>query len=106
MRLFVPAIYGEGGHLHGENEAKTVGTFARVRRLLGEDKVERMDAPSLGADDFAFFCQKAPSCYFNVGCRGDGQGDEQVLHSALFAPDEGCMRVALEILCLIAGEDK
>ena len=84
----------------------TEGTFARVRRLLGEDKVERMDAPSLGADDFAFFCQKAPACYFNVGCRGDGQGDEQVLHSALFAPDEGCMRVALEILCLIAGEDK
>lgn len=79
----------------------TERTFAKVRALLGEDKVVRMDAPSLGADDFAFFCQAADSCYFNIGCGGSEQNKGQLLHSPYLAPDEGCLETALQILCLL-----
>lgn len=81
--------------------ALTERTFAKVRTLLGEDKVVRMDAPSLGADDFAFFCQAADSCYFNIGCGGKDQKDGQILHSPYLAPDESCLETALNILCLL-----
>ena len=74
--------------------------FTELRDLLGTDRVIRMRAPSLGADDFAFFAEAAQGCYFNIGCRAASQGDEQVLHSAHLAPDEGCIKTALECLCL------
>lgn len=79
----------------------TERTIQKIEALLGKENVLKMDTPSLGADDFAFFCQHAPCFYFNVGCRGENQGDEQVLHSSCLAPDEDSLRIALEILCSI-----
>ena len=83
------------------NQKLTECTIDKISALIGKDNVYKMDAPSLGADDFAFFCQAADCCYFNIGCRGDSQGDDQILHSAHLAPDEGCIKNALEILCEI-----
>ena len=80
------------------DSALTESTVGKIEALLGKENVHQMDAPSLGADDFAFFCRHARCFYFNVGCRGANQGDEQVLHSSLLAPDEDSLRVALEIL--------
>lgn len=79
----------------------TESTIKKIEALLGKENVKKMDAPSLGADDFAFFCQHAPCFYFNIGCRGEDQGDDQVLHSSCLAPDENSLRIALQILCNI-----
>ena len=79
----------------------TEHTIQRIEALLGKENVLKMEAPSLGADDFAFFCQHAPCFYFNVGCRGKDQGDDQVLHSSCLAPAEDSLRIALQILCNI-----
>ncbi len=79
----------------------TESFFSKVRQLLGEECVVRMSAPSLGADDFAFFAEAARGCYFNIGCRAPSQGDDQVLHSAHLAPDEGCLQTALTCLCAL-----
>lgn len=79
----------------------TESTIQKIGKLIGEGNVKKMDAASLGADDFAFFCSHARCCYFNIGCRGANQGDEQVLHSSCLAPDEDSLRIALEILCNI-----
>ena len=82
----------------------TAKLLDRAGQLLGKDKTHLMSAPSLGADDFAFFCQKVPGCYFNVGCRTEHLRDGQILHSPLFAPDERCFRTALQMLCLLIEE--
>ena len=76
----------------------TESTVSKIEALIGKKNVLKMDVPSLGADDFAFFCSHAKCFYFNVGCRGKAQGDEQVLHSSLLAPDEDSIRIALQIL--------
>lgn len=82
-----------------KNDAElTESTVGKIKKLIGKENVLEMDAPSLGADDFAFFCRHARCFYFNVGCRGANQGDEQVLHTPCLAPDEDSLRVALEIL--------
>ncbi len=79
----------------------TAQLLDRAGQLLGKDKTHLMSAPSLGADDFAFFCQKVPCCYFNIGCGTEGQDDRQILHSPYFAPDERCFETALQMLCLL-----
>ena len=66
-------------------------------KLLGKENVIYLTEPSLGADDFAYFSQRAPGCYFNIGTAGKGQG-AQALHSETFAPDEGCIPVGITML--------
>ena len=53
----------------------TESTVGKIKKLIGKENVLEMDAPSLGADDFAFFCRHESCFYFNVGCRGANQGD-------------------------------
>ena len=68
-------------------------------RVLGKENVLRMEAPSLGADDFSFFASQARSCYFNIGCLGKGQDQEgQALHSDRLSPDESCMMTVMGLL--------
>lgn len=76
--------------------ALTHAMAAEARKLLGEDKVVFFENPSLGADDFAYFTNAAPGCYFNIGTTAPGQ-PPQMLHSAFFAPDEDCMLTGLAL---------
>ena len=71
--------------------------FALAKNVLGEDNVVQMSAPSLGADDFAFFSDLVPGCFFNIGTLAGGQTD-QALHSPTYAPDEGCMEVGILLM--------
>lgn len=68
-----------------------------ARELLRKENVVMLDSPSMGADDFAYFTQAAPGCYFNIGTAAPGTAP-QSLHSEHFAPDEGCMQVGLALL--------
>lgn len=69
--------------------------------VLGEDRVQVSKHISMGADDFAFFCQECPSFYFDFGCRKAEDEDPAALHSPFFDPDEECMKTA--VLTEIAG---
>lgn len=71
--------------------------IARAEELIGQENVERMSAPSLGADDFAYFSNTAPGCFFNIGTLAEGQTD-QALHSPVYAPDEGCIEVGMLLM--------
>ena len=71
--------------------------------VLGTEQVKYFDGPSMGADDFAFFSEQVPGCYFNVGAYNDTLPN-QALHSPTFLPHEGCVETAL--LLLTAGVEK
>ena len=73
------------------------------RALFGNEKISYMEEPSLGADDFAYFANAAPSCYFNVGVRSENQ-EMQALHSEVFAPDERALKRAVTLLAKTALE--
>jgi len=68
-----------------------------ARRLLGPSNVVMFDTPSMGADDFAYFSNAAPGCYFNIGTATPGCAP-QSLHSGDFAPHEDCMLTGLTLL--------
>lgn len=74
--------------------------FGLAEELLGRENAVRMNAPSLGADDFAFFSDQVPGCFFNIGTLGEVK-EGQVLHSAVYAPEERCMDVG--ILLMVGG---
>ena len=64
--------------------------------LVGKDQIDYMEAPSLGADDFAFFTQYCDGVYMNVGTTPkDWSGKPQALHSEFLCPDEEAMKTGI-----------
>ncbi len=59
--------------------------------LIGEDKVVRGGPSSMGGDDFAYFAERVPSVYFNLGSGNAKKGITMPLHSPDFDIDEDCL---------------
>ena len=65
--------------------------------VLGEENVSVLMDPSMGVDDFSYFLQRMPGCYFMLGT-GSGKGEDAPLHSPRFNPDERCLAVGTDVL--------
>ncbi|GAH04930.1 unnamed protein product, partial [marine sediment metagenome] len=63
--------------------------------MLGEDKINKPEL-DMGAEDFAFFLQKAPGAMFRLGCKIEG--DERRHHDPRFDIDENCMPIGAAII--------
>lgn len=66
--------------------------------VLGNQGAVVLMEPSMGVDDFSYFLQRMPGCYFLLGT---GRGKEQKeipLHNPRFFPDEGCLAVGVGVL--------
>jgi metal-dependent amidase/aminoacylase/carboxypeptidase family protein len=63
---------------------------------LGPDKVQWLEQPSLGAEDFAELLETTRGTMFRLGVAGP-QGCSP-LHSNSFNPDERCLAVGIGVL--------
>jgi len=72
---------------------------ARMRPALeaaiGKENVIE-DRPVMGAEDFAFFAQKAPGLYFFLGVAPKGKPAPGMLHTPTFDPDEGAIEMGMK----------
>ena len=64
--------------------------------LLGRERVQWLEQPSLGAEDFAELLEGSRGTMFRLGVAGP-EGCTP-LHSNSFAPDEGCLAVGIRVL--------
>ncbi|ABW17964.1 M20 metallopeptidase family protein [Alkaliphilus oremlandii] len=64
-------------------------------KILGYGKVHRIEHPSLGVEDFAYFAEKAPGAFYILGCRNEEKGIIHEAHYGLFDIDEECLSVGV-----------
>jgi len=69
-------------------------------QMLGEGAVHPCE-PDPGSEDFSFFLQKAPGCYFLLGVHTPG-GPRRFLHSPHFDMDESALPVGAAMLAQVA----
>ncbi len=71
--------------------------------VLGKEKVIVNNVPSLGVEDFSYFAQAVPSCFYNLGIRNDEKGINYPLHNNKFDVDEESIfyGVVIQTLSLI-----
>ena len=62
---------------------------------FGPDSVILRDRASMGADDFAYFCQAVPSTYWTVGAAVENEADRAPLHNEFLILEEEGMRNGL-----------
>lgn len=68
-----------------------------TEEVLGKDKVSFKEFPSMGADDFAFFCEKTKGTYYFLGCGNKSKGWTSPIHNNKFMVDEECIKTGVRI---------
>ena len=67
-----------------------------VSEVLGADAAY-IARPRMGAEDFAYFCQKWPSAMAGLGCHDPAKGFQFGLHSPHFDMDERVLDVGVQL---------
>ena len=75
------------------NDAEAARVKRVAARLFGAENVVDKPAPSMGGEDFSFFCDCAPGAFFHVGCVAPEWMPAPPLHSRDFRIDEDCLTV-------------
>lgn len=87
------------------NDPAAVDRFNAVARgAFGDDAVLHMEQPVLGAEDFAYYCQKVPSCFFALGLLAEGRESMPDLHQATFNFNDDAIAMGVEMFCRLALE--
>ena len=66
-----------------------------AENILGVDKVRFKEFPSMGADDFSFFCEETKGVYYNLGCGNQAKGWTAPIHTSEFMVDEECIKTGV-----------
>ncbi len=62
---------------------------------IGAEHIDFMDKPSLGADDFAYFCHNSRGLYYNIGTKRKTEKNAYPIHNENFNPDEECIKTGI-----------
>lgn len=77
------------------NDDKTADiTRASAIEYLGNDNVVELDL-RMTAEDFSYYSQVAPSCFYRLGVRNEAKGITSNLHTATFNIDESALETSI-----------
>jgi amidohydrolase len=85
------------------NPTLTKATRNLAQEYLGEENVLDIDM-RMTAEDFAYFAQKIPACYFRLGTKKEGC-EITNLHTSNFDIDENSMQDAIGLMTYLAIEN-
>jgi amidohydrolase len=67
-----------------------------AQEVVGPERIAERE-PSMGGEDFAYFLQKVPGCFFNVGTRNEERGLVWGHHHPRFDVDEAALPVGIDM---------
>ncbi len=73
---------------------------ALAERVVGAERVVTADKLT-GAEDFSFFAQRVPACFYTLGARGDS-GTSAPHHSSTFDIDESALPAGIAMMAALA----
>jgi amidohydrolase len=71
------------------------------KEYLGEKNVVELE-PRMTAEDFSYFANAVPSCFYRLGIRNEKKGIVSNLHSSTFDVDETCMETGMGLMAYLA----
>lgn len=95
MRATVDYTYRRGYPATVNDPVATELVREAARDAVGRDKVLDAD-PKMGAEDFSYFLEERPGCYFFVGSRNESRGLVWGHHHPKFDIDEDSLAIGIE----------
>lgn len=102
---------GMGGHCNFDihdgypfltNDPHTTGiAWNAAKEFLGEENVHALDL-RMTSEDFAYYSQEMPSCFYRLGVANTEKGINSGLHTSTFNVDEEALRTGIGTMSYIA----
>lgn len=95
-------VYIEKGYPFLVNDDKLADAFREyASEYLGHENVEELDL-AMTAEDFAFFSQHLPSCFYRLGISNPDKGPGGNLHTPSFDVDENALKTGMGLMAYVA----
>lgn len=85
------------------NEVLTGTTSVLAKKYMGDENVEETEI-RLGAEDFGYYSQKIPGCFFRLGTANKSKGITAGVHTPLFNIDEHALEIGMGIMALLGSK--
>ena len=83
------------------DEAVTERVSTYAKQYLGPEKVTVLEQ-RMTAEDFAYYLQRIPGCFYRLGVSNQERGITSNLHTATFDVDEDCLRNGMGLMAWMA----
>lgn len=83
------------------DDALTHRSSAAAADYLGADAVHELPI-RMGAEDFAFYSQKVPACFFRIGVADPARGITSPIHTPTFDVDEKALLTSIGLMSWLA----
>jgi len=70
-------------------------TTEAIEEAIGKENLIKNETPSLGADDFSYFCHNCNGFYYEIGAKKPDVEKTYPIHSEFFDPDEESIRTGI-----------
>lgn len=84
------------------DEALTQKNKALAQAYLGQENVIDLDI-WMAAEDFAYYSQVVPSCFYRLGTRNEARGITSSVHTPTFDIEEEALKVGVGLLAFIGA---
>lgn len=93
------------GYPYLENDPKTTAAFRKTaQQVLGNDNVEELPI-RLTAEDFSYYSQQVPVCFFRLGVRNEAKGITYGVHHPRFDIDPEALKIGVQMMTMAAFEE-
>ena len=83
------------------DETLTANLMAFASEYMGEQSVEELDI-WMAAEDFAFYSQSVPACFYRLGTRNEAKGITSAVHTNTFDIDEEAIETGCGLMAYLA----
>ncbi|MBL9148778.1 MAG: amidohydrolase [Phycisphaerae bacterium] len=85
------------------NDPNEAARFDRLaKETLGEERVRTMDRPVMGGEDFSYYAERVPACFFALGLIPHGATSMPSLHHPAFDFNDDAIVTGVEMMCALA----
>jgi len=84
------------------NETVTAGARSLAENYLGTEYVEDTEV-RMGAEDFAYYSQVIPACFFRLGTGNKARGITSGVHTPTFDIDENAIEIGMGAMAYLAA---
>ncbi|WP_114778305.1 M20 metallopeptidase family protein [Botryobacter ruber] len=77
---------------------------AAAQEYLGEENVVDLDL-WMGAEDFAYYSQEVPACFYRLGTRDEARGITSSVHTPTFDIDEAALETSTGLMAWLAVKE-
>jgi len=88
------------------NDPEMAALFNRLATdAFGAERVPPLECPVMGGEDFSYYGEHVPACFFALGLKPDGVDVMPDLHQPTFDFNDDAMPMGIEMFCRLALRD-